>query len=104
MTKAILMEMFFSESTCASADEDAATSAAKTVTRLNRSDIESYLSITRCPSTADGGRGAWRIMSHPGPFDNGPPATGIRGQQPTLLYLSTSVSVQKFNVLIIENE
>src|SRR5438132_5596129 len=39
MTKAILIEMFFSESTCASADEDAATSAAKTVTRPNRTDI-----------------------------------------------------------------
>src|SRR5438093_2313370 len=75
MTKAILIEMFFSESTCASTDEDAATSAAKIVTRPNRTDIESSLSTARCPSTANCGRGAWRIMSHPGPFDNGPPAT-----------------------------
>jgi len=104
MTKAILMEMFFSESTCASADEDAATSAAKTVTRPNRTDIESSLSTTRCPSTADGGRGAWRIMSHPGPFDNGPPATEIRGQTPTLLYLRNSVSVPNFKSINIKNE
>src|SRR5439155_8978196 len=77
MIKAILMEMFFSESTCASADEDAARSAAKTVTRPNRTDIESPLSTTRCPSTANFGRGAWRIMSHPGPFDDGRPATCV---------------------------
>src|SRR5437899_3259772 len=67
--------MFFSESTCAPADEDAARSAAKTVTRPNRTDIEPSLSTTRCPSTADCGRGVWRIMSHPRPFDNGRPST-----------------------------
>src|SRR6266702_7282902 len=39
--------MFFSESTCAPADEDAATSAAKPVTRPNRIHIESSLVITR---------------------------------------------------------
>src|SRR2546426_9062085 len=48
--------------------------SAKIVTRPNRTDIESSLSTARCPSTANCGRGAWRIMSHPGPFDNGPPA------------------------------
>ena len=47
MTKAILIEMFFSESTCASADEDAARSAAKPVTRPNRIDIDPPLSTTR---------------------------------------------------------
>src|SRR5882762_1510991 len=41
ITNAILIEMFFSESTCAPADEDNETSAAKPITRLNRTDIES---------------------------------------------------------------
>src|SRR2546422_529844 len=43
----IMIEMFFSESTCACADEDAASSAAKPVTRANRIDIDPPLSITR---------------------------------------------------------
>src|SRR5262245_32632083 len=40
--------MFFSESTCAPADEDAATRAAKAGTRLNRTNIESSLLPTHC--------------------------------------------------------
>src|SRR2546430_4629939 len=51
--------MFFSESTCAPADEDAAMSAAKPVTRPNRIDIEPPLLLS------SRGRDRGRIMSHP---------------------------------------
>src|SRR5262245_45869488 len=40
MTSAIFTDTFFSDSTCAPADEDAATSAATTGTRLHRTHIE----------------------------------------------------------------
>src|SRR5207244_6614250 len=59
-------------------DEDAATKAAKIVTRPNRTDIESSLSTARCPSTANCGRGAWRIMSHPIPLRNRPQPLSTR--------------------------
>src|SRR5438093_3992470 len=61
ITKAILIEMFFSESTCAPADEDAATSAAKPVTRPNRIDIDPPLSLSE-PSTVS------RSQSRPRPM------------------------------------